>query len=155
VYLPSGLGLVITGHGKLDAFTDKTSIGAGFSSASCCGIRGANHSKRKETAMQQPDTTGVDERTQLQEKAWVFAQRGVVLLVAMLAGLLIGYKLWGQAGALKEQVTQLEERVNLREKERDTLKSQMAIIDRDKKEVEKRLLDVQARCAAPTEANKQ
>ena len=105
--------------------------------------------------MQQPDTTGVDERTQLQEKAWVFAQRGVVLLVAMLAGLLIGYKLWGQAGALKEQVTQLEERVNLREKERDTLKSQMAIIDRDKKEVEKRLLDVQARCAAPTEANKQ
>ena len=105
--------------------------------------------------MQQPDTTGVDERTQLQEKAWVFAQRGVVLLVAMLAGLLIGYKLWGQAGQLKEQVAQLEERVNLREKERDTLKSQMAIIDRDKKEVEKRLLDVQARCAAPTEANKQ
>jgi hypothetical protein len=102
--------------------------------------------------MQQPDSTGVDERTQLQEKVWVFAQRGVVLLVAMMAGLLIGYKLWGQAGALKEQVAQLEERVNLREKERDTLKSQMAIIDRDKKEVEKRLLDVQARCAAPTEA---
>ena len=102
--------------------------------------------------MQQPDTTGVDERAQLQEKAWVFAQRGVVLLVAMLAGLLIGYKLWGQAGKLKEQVAQLEERVNLREKERDTLKSQMAIIDRDKKEVEKRLLDVQARCAAPTQA---
>lgn len=102
--------------------------------------------------MQQRDSSGVDERSQLAEKAWSFAQRGVVLLVAMLAGLLIGYRLWGQAGALKEQVEQLEERVNLREKERDTLKSQMAIIDRDKKEVEKRLQDLQARCAAPVEA---
>lgn len=102
--------------------------------------------------MQQPGTSGVDERAQLSEKIWSFAQRGVVLLVAMLAGLYIGYWLWGQAGALKEQVAQLEERVNLREKERDTLKSQMAIIDRDKKELEKRLLDLQARCAAPTEA---
>ncbi len=97
--------------------------------------------------MQQPGT-GRAEAQQLQEKAWVFAQRGVVLLVAMLAGLLIGYRLWGQAGALKEQVTELEQKVNLREKERDTLKSQMAIVDRDKKEVEKRLQDLQARCAA-------
>ena len=101
--------------------------------------------------MQQPNTAG-SEQKQLQEKVCTFAQRGVVLLVAMLAGLLIGYRLWGQAGALKEQVTQLEERVNLREKERDTLKSQMAIIDRDKKEVETRLRDCQARCAAPAEA---
>lgn len=96
--------------------------------------------------MQTSDTRSVEQR-QLQEKVWTYAQRGVVLLVAMLAGLFIGYRLWGQAGALKEQVTQLEERVNLREKERDTLKSQMAIIDRDKKEVEKRLQDLQARCA--------
>jgi len=42
----------------------------------------------------------------------------VVLLVAMLAGLFIGYQMWGQAGALKEQVAQLEEKVNTREKER-------------------------------------
>lgn len=96
--------------------------------------------------MQQPETRSAEQR-QLQEKIWTFAQRGVVLLVAMLAGLLIGYRLWGQAGALREQVAQLEERVNLREKERDTLKSQMAIIDRDKKEVEKRFQDLQARCA--------
>ncbi len=93
--------------------------------------------------MQQPNA-GSAEQQQLQEKVWTFAQRGVVLLVALLAGLFIGYQMWGQAGALKEKVTQLEERVNLREKERDTLKSQMAIIDRDKKEVEKRLLDLQA-----------
>ena len=100
--------------------------------------------------MQQPDTSRGDVQ-QLQEKIWTIAQRVVVLLVAVMAGLLIGYKLWGQAGALKEQVTQLEERVNLREKERDTLKSQMAIIDRDKKELEKRMQDLQARCAASAE----
>jgi hypothetical protein len=35
----------------------------------------------------------------------------------------------------------------MREKERDTLKSQMAIVDRDKKELEKRYEDLQARCA--------
>jgi cell division protein FtsB len=101
--------------------------------------------------MQQPSTAG-SEQKQLQEKVWVFAQRGVVLLVAMLAGLLIGYRLWGQAGALKEQVTQLEQRVDQREKERDTLKAQMAIVDRDKKEVERQFRDCQARCAAPAEA---
>ena len=101
--------------------------------------------------MAQPDA-GSDEQQQLQEKIWTFTQRGVVLLVAMLAGLFIGYQMWGQAGALKEQVAQLEERVNVREKERDTLKSQMAIVDRDKKDLEKRFQDLQARCAAPTEA---
>jgi cell division protein FtsL len=101
--------------------------------------------------MSQPDTSS-DEQRQLQEKIWTFTQRGVILLVAMLAGLFIGYQLWGQAGALKEQVAQLEEKVNMREKERDTLKSQMAIVDRDKKDLEKRYQDLQARCAAPTEA---
>jgi cell division protein FtsB len=101
--------------------------------------------------MQQPNS-GIDERSQLNEKLWSFAQRGVVLLVAVLVGLYIGYWLWGQAGALKEQVAQLQQKVNLREKERDTLKSQMALIDRDKKEVERRLQDLQARCAAPAEA---
>jgi len=100
--------------------------------------------------MQQPETGS--EQQQLQEKVWSFAQRGVVLLVAALVGLYIGYFFWGQAGALKEQVSQLEERVSLREKERDTLKSQMAIIDRDKKEAEKRLQDLQARCAPPAAA---
>jgi hypothetical protein len=102
--------------------------------------------------MQQPGTGTADERSQLSEKVWVFAQRGVVLLVAMLAGLFIGYQLWGQAGALKEQVKQLDERVAIREKERDTLKSQMAIIDRDKKEIAQRFQDLQARCAAPAGA---
>jgi len=101
--------------------------------------------------MQQPDID-TEEQQELQEKIWTYTQRGVVLLVALLAGLFIGYQLWGQAGALKEQVAQLEEKVNVREKERDTLKSQMAIIDRNKKDLEKRYQDLQARNAAPTEA---
>ncbi len=101
--------------------------------------------------MQQPNTAG-SEQKQLQEKVWTFAQRGVVLLVAVLAGVFIGYQLWGQAGRLKEQVAQLDEKVNMLQKERDTLNSQKAIIDRDKKEVEKRLQDCQARSAAPAEA---
>ncbi|MFI5396760.1 MAG: hypothetical protein ACHQ9S_14590 [Candidatus Binatia bacterium] len=102
--------------------------------------------------MQPTDAEGSSEQKQLQEKVWTFAQRGVVLLVAMLAGLFVGYQVWGQAGALKEQVAKLEERVNILQKERDTLNSQKAIIDRDKKEVEKRLQDLQARCAAPAAA---
>jgi Tfp pilus assembly protein PilN len=101
--------------------------------------------------MQQPSTAG-SERKQLQEKLWVFAQRGVVLLVALLAGVFLGYTKWGQAGALKEQVATLEERVATLQKERDTLNSQKAIIDRDKKDAEKRLQDCQARCAPPAEA---
>ena len=103
--------------------------------------------------MQQPNVGG-SEQKQLQEKVWTFAQRGVVLLVAVFIGLFIGYQLWGQAGALKEKVAQLEERVNTLQKERDTLNSQKAIIDRDKKEAEKRLQDCQARSAAPAEAGK-
>jgi len=100
--------------------------------------------------MQQSDIDRAEQQ-QLQEKIWVFTQRLVVLLVAMFAGLFIGYQLWGQAGQLKEEVEQLKERLDMREKERDTLKSQMAIVDRDKKEVEKKLQDMQARCAQPTQ----
>jgi hypothetical protein len=101
-----------------------------------------------------PETHGYGsvEPKQLQEKAWIFAQRGVILLVAVLAGVFIGYQLWGQAGALREQAAQLQERVILLQKERDTINSQKAIIERDKREAEKRLQDVQARCAAPADA---
>ncbi|MFN8626577.1 MAG: hypothetical protein U0587_11445 [Candidatus Binatia bacterium] len=101
--------------------------------------------------MQRSEEGSVEQR-QLQEKLWVFAQRGVVLLVALLAGVLIGYYRWGETVKLKQDVATLEERVSILQKDRDTLNSQKAIIDRDKKEVEKRLQDMQARCAAPAEA---
>jgi hypothetical protein len=92
----------------------------------------------------------MDERSQLSEKLWTFAQRGVVLLVAVLVGVFIGYQLWGEARQLRDEVARLDEKATVREKERDTLKSQMAIIDRDKKELEKRYEELQAKCTAPT-----
>ena len=88
-----------------------------------------------------------DERSQLSEKLWTYAQRAVVLGVFMGAGVFIGYQFWGEAIQLRVEVERLEEKATMREKERDTLKSQMAIIDRDKKEIEKKLQDLQARCA--------
>lgn len=102
--------------------------------------------------MPQTNSSGSLEQKQLQEKAWIFAQHGVVLLVALLAGVFIGHHLWGRTGDLNQKVVQLEERVNFLQKERDTLNTKTAISERDKKEVEKRLQDVQARCAVPAEA---
>jgi hypothetical protein len=91
------------------------------------------------------------EAVELRDKIWTYTQRLVVLLVAMAAGLLIGYRLWGQAGELQEKVTELSDRVAVLVKERDTLKSQMAILDRDKKDVERRLQDLQARTGTPAD----
>ncbi|MCX8071128.1 MAG: hypothetical protein N3C12_01570 [Candidatus Binatia bacterium] len=93
-------------------------------------------------------SSSLSERQQLQEKLWTYAQRIVVLLVAVGVGVFIGFQLWGEAGQLRQEVRELKDRVLMREKERDTLKSQMAIIDRDKKELEKRFQDLQARCGA-------
>ena len=92
-------------------------------------------------------TSPGDERSQLSEKLWTYAQRAVVLLVFMGAGVFIGYQLWGEASQLREEVERLEEKATVREKERDTVKSQMAIVDRDKKELETKFRDLQARCA--------
>ncbi|MBI1816242.1 MAG: hypothetical protein HYR72_14790 [Deltaproteobacteria bacterium] len=97
-------------------------------------------------------TQAESEAVELRDKVWTYTQRLVVLLVAVFAGLLIGYKFWGQAGQLQEQVTQLEDRVGVLVKERDTLKSQMAILDRDKKDVERRLQDLQARTGTPADS---
>ncbi len=86
------------------------------------------------------------ERQELQDKLWTIAQRGVILLVAIGAGVFIGYNRWGEADQLRQQVQELQDRVIMREKERDTAKSQIVIVDRDKKELEKRFQDLQARC---------
>jgi hypothetical protein len=104
------------------------------------------------------------EAGELQEKIWTYTQRLAVLFIAFLAGLLVGLLkplavaplfrpigIQGPAGQLQEDVTQLEDRVAVLVKERDTLKSQMAIMDRDKKEVERRLQDLQARTGTQAE----
>ncbi|HUI27612.1 MAG TPA: hypothetical protein VL403_16130 [Candidatus Kryptonia bacterium] len=92
------------------------------------------------------------EAVELRDRLWTYTQRLVVLLVAMFAGLFLGYQRWGEATQLKEQVVDLGDRVASLVKERDTLRSQMAILDRDKKEVERRLQDLQARTGTKAEA---
>jgi predicted negative regulator of RcsB-dependent stress response len=72
----------------------------------------------------------------------------VVALVVFGAGVLLGYRLWGQAGQLQEQVEELTERSQALIKERDTERSKVTLIERDKKELERQLEDSSARIAA-------
>ena len=93
-----------------------------------------------------------EERQELQNKLWKYAQWATVLAVFTGAGLFIGYQVWGDASRLRQEVEQLTEKMTMREKERDTLKSQMAIIDRDKKELDKSLQEMKAKCAPTGDA---
>jgi hypothetical protein len=94
--------------------------------------------------MAQQETEGA----QLRDKIWTFAQRLVVATVIFLAGVLLGYRLWGQAVQLQEQVGDLTERNQALLKERDTERSRVTLIERDKKELERRLEEAKARAAA-------
>ena len=96
-------------------------------------------------AMQQ-DTEAID--AQLRDKVWTFAQRLVIALVVFGCGVLLGYRLWGQAGQLQEQVEELTERNQALVKERDTERSKVTLIERDKKELERQLEETSARVAA-------
>jgi predicted negative regulator of RcsB-dependent stress response len=96
--------------------------------------------------MQQQESEALD--AQLRDKVWTFAQRVVVALVVFGAGVLLGYRLWGQAGQLQEQVEELTERTQALVKERDTERSRVTLIERDKKELERQLEDSSARIAA-------
>jgi hypothetical protein len=88
------------------------------------------------------------EGAQLRDRLWTFAQRLVVATVIFLAGVLLGYRLWGQAVQLREQVDDLTERNQGLVKERDTERSKVTLIERDKKELERRLEETKARAAA-------
>ena len=72
-------------------------------------------------------------------KLWTFAQWGVIGLVVFLAGLFLGYQLWGQATKLQAQVEDLTDKVQSVIKERDTEASQITLIERDKKELERQM----------------
>jgi ribosomal protein L12E/L44/L45/RPP1/RPP2 len=98
----------------------------------------------------QQDTEAID--AQLRDKVWTYAQRAVVLLVFFLGGVLMGYRLWGQATQLQERVDELTERNQSLIKERDTERSKVALIERDKKELEKRLQEAKSAAAAAAAA---
>lgn len=88
------------------------------------------------------------EAEQLRDKIWTYAQRGVMAAVVFFAGLFVGYQLWGQATQLREQVEELTERNQSLVKERDTERSRITLIERDKKELERQLEDARAKVAA-------
>ena len=90
----------------------------------------------------------IPEGGELRDKLWTYAQRLLVATVVFLAGLLLGYRLWGQATQLQEQVGELTERNQALVKERDTERSKVTLIERDKKELERQLQEAQARAAA-------
>lgn len=87
-------------------------------------------------------------REQLRDRIWTFAQRGVVMLAFFMAGLFVGYQLWGQATQLQEKVDELTERNQSLIKERDTERSKVTLIERDKKELDRQLQDARTRAAA-------
>ena len=88
------------------------------------------------------------EAEQLRERIWTYAQRGVVMAVFFCAGLFLGYQLWGQATQLREKVDELTERNQSLVKERDTERSKVTLVERDKKELELQLDEVKTKLAA-------
>jgi len=87
------------------------------------------------------------EAEQLRERIWSYAQRGVVMAVVFFAGLFVGYQLWGQATALQEKVDELTERNQSLVKERDTERSKVTLMDRDKKELQRQLEETKTKLA--------
>jgi FtsZ-binding cell division protein ZapB len=90
------------------------------------------------------------EAEELRDRIWTYAQRGVVMAVVFFAGLFVGYQLWGQATQLQEKVEDLTERTQSLVKERDTERSKVTLVERDKKELERQLDEVKAKLAAVT-----
>jgi hypothetical protein len=88
------------------------------------------------------------EAVELRDKIWMFAQRGVLALVVFFGGVFAGYQQWGEAGKLREQVEELNEKNASLVKERDTLRSKVALVERDKNQAMKQLEDTQAKAAA-------
>ena len=70
------------------------------------------------------------------------------MAVVFFAGLFLGYQLWGQATALQEKVEELTERTQSLVKERDTERSKVTLVERDKKELERQLDELKTKLAA-------
>lgn len=88
------------------------------------------------------------EAVELRDKVWMFAQRGVLALVVFCGGVFAGYQLWGDASKLRSQVEAMDEKNASLVKERDTLRSKIALVERDKNQAVKQLEETQAKAAA-------
>jgi hypothetical protein len=79
------------------------------------------------------------EAEEVKEVIWQYTGWVVILLVCIGAGVFIGYSLWGDAAALRNDLDKQTEMVGTLKNERETLKSQLALTTRDKEECEKQL----------------
>ena len=104
---------------------------------------------------QDTESLEIQERQELKDRIWAYSQRGVVALVIFGAGVFAGYQLWGQAAKLQVQVEELNDKNANLVKERDTLRSKIALVERDKGQIQKRLEETQAKLAAATTEAKQ
>ena len=79
------------------------------------------------------------EAEEVKEVVWTYAGWAVILLVCVGAGIFIGWTFWGNASTLEKDLNTRTEEVNTLKNERETLRSQLALITRDKQECDKRL----------------
>lgn len=79
------------------------------------------------------------EAEEVKEVVWTYMGWVVIILVAIGAGVFVGYELWGQASTLQAELTRQTEMVNTLKNERETIKSQLALVTRDKEACQRAL----------------
>ncbi len=79
------------------------------------------------------------EAEEVKEVVWTYTGWAVILLVCIGAGVFIGYSLWGDALALRTELNKQTEMVGTLKNERETLKSQLALVTRDKEACQRQL----------------
>ena len=79
------------------------------------------------------------EAEEVKEVVWTYTGWAVILLVCIGAGVFIGYSLWGEAATLRRDLDKQTEMVGTLKNERETLKSQLALVTRDKEACQRQL----------------
>ncbi len=79
------------------------------------------------------------EAEEVKEVVWTYTGWAMIILVCIGAGVFIGYEMWGQASALRIELTQQTEMVNTLKNERETIKSQLALAMRDREACQRTL----------------
>jgi hypothetical protein len=77
------------------------------------------------------ETGAGHEAEQVKETVWQYMQYAVVLLVCIGAGVFLGYTMWGDAAALRADLSETTEQVNALKNERENLSSKLALTTRE------------------------
>ena len=84
-------------------------------------------------------TTAGHEAEEVKDVVWTYAGWVVIILICIGAGVFLGYTMWGDASTVKAELAQTTEMVNTLKNERETLKTQLAVNQRDKDACQKQL----------------